>query len=115
MIKSTEGFIQGKRLLVDISNGARAGGGFYVAPEAKANDGLLDIIIADPINSLQRLWYLPVIEKGKHLNISIIQHFRTNEITIESDQIIQYHLDGEYFEDEKLTIKLLPAKLSFRY
>jgi diacylglycerol kinase family enzyme len=75
----------------------------------------LDIVIVNPINSLQCLWYLPVIEKGKHLKLSIIQHFRTSEITIESDQIIQYHLDGEYFEDEKLTIKLLPAKLSFRY
>ena len=115
LIKSSEGFVQGKKLLVDISNGARSGGGFHVAPEAKANDGLLDIIIANPINALQRLWYLPVIEKGKHLKLSIIQHFRTIEITIESDQIIQYHLDGEYFEDEKLIIQLLPAKLSFRY
>ena len=115
LIKSSESFVQGKKLLVDISNGARSGGGFHVAPEAKANDGLLDIIIANPINALQRLWYLPVIEKGKHLKLSIIQHFRTSEITIESDQIIQYHLDGEYFEDEKLIIQLLPAKLSFRY
>ena len=115
VIKSSESFVQGKKLLVDISNGARSGGGFHVAPEAKANDGLLDIIIANPINALQRLWYLPVIEKGKHLKLSIIQHFRTSEITIESDQIIQYHLDGEYFEDEKLIIQLLPAKLSFRY
>ena len=115
LIKSSESFVQGKKLLVDISNGARSGGGFHVAPEAKANDGLLDIIIANPINALQRLWYLPVIEKGKHLRLSIIQHFRTSEITIESDQIIQYHLDGEYFEDEKLIIQLLPGKLSFRY
>jgi YegS/Rv2252/BmrU family lipid kinase len=115
LIKSTEGFVQGKRLLVDISNGARSGGGFHVAPEAKVNDGLLDIIIVNPINSLQCLWYLPVIEKGKHLKLSIIQHFRISEITIESDQIIQYHLDGEYFEDEKLKIKLLPAKVMFRY
>ena len=115
LIKSSEGIVQGKKLLVDISNGARSGGGFHVAPEAKANDGLLDIIIANPINALQRLWYLPVIEKGKHLRLSIIQHFRTSKITIESDQIIQYHLDGEYFEDEKLIIQLLPGKLSFRY
>ncbi len=115
LIKSSEGFVQGKKLLVDISNGARSGGGFHVAPEAKANDGLLDIIIVKPINSLQRLWYLSVIEKGKHLKLSIIHYYRTSEITIESDQNIQYHLDGEYLEDEKLAIKLLPAKLSFRY
>ncbi len=115
LIKFPECIVQGKKLLVDISNGVRAGGGFHVAPEAKANDGLLDIIIVNPINSFQCLWYLPIIEKGKHLKLSIIDHYRTNEITIESDQIIQYHLDGEYFEDEKLTIKLLPAKVMFRY
>lgn len=115
IIKFSECIVQGKKLLVDISNGVRSGGGFHVAPEAKANDGLLDILIVNPINSLQCLWYLPVIEKGKHLKLSIIDHYRTDEITIESDQIIQYHLDGEYFEDEKLTIKLLHAKVMFRY
>ena len=114
-IQSANELFQGKKLLVDISNGARAGGGFHIAPEAKADDGYLDIVIVAPISPLQRLRYLPVIEKGKHLKIPIVHHYLTREISIASDQIIQYHMDGEYFEDQKLVIEVLPAKVNFRY
>ena len=114
-IQSAKELFQGKKLLVDISNGARAGGGFHIAPQAKADVGYLDVVIVASINPLQRLRYLPVIEKGKHLKIPIVHHYLTQEISIASDQIIQYHMDGEYFEDQKLVIEILPAKVNFRY
>ena len=115
LIKSADRNISGKKLLVDISNGRRAGGGFYIAPEAKADDGLFDIVIVDALSPFQRLRYLPVIEKGKHLNLSFIHHFRAKKITIESNVMIQYHLDGEYEEAQKLEIDILPGALNFRY
>jgi diacylglycerol kinase (ATP) len=114
-IRSNEFTCNGKKLLVDITNGKRAGGGFHIAPTAKANDGLLDVVIADALTVAARLRYLPVIEKGKHLNLSFIKHFQTTRITIESDMPLQYHLDGEYLESIALTIELLPGKLHFRY
>ena len=113
-LKSSEQNLSGKRLLVDISNGRRAGGGFYVAPEAKADDGLFDVVIVDALTPFQRLRYLPVIEKGKHLHLSFIHHFRTVGIIVESNEPIQYHLDGEYDEAKELEIEILPAALSFR-
>jgi diacylglycerol kinase (ATP) len=114
-VKSSERNLSGKKLLVDISNGRRAGGGFYIAPEAKADDGLFDVVIVDALSSLQRLRYLPVIEKGKHLHLSFIHHFRTMNITIESNEPIQYHLDGEYGEAKKLEIEILPGVINFRF
>jgi diacylglycerol kinase (ATP) len=107
--------LSGKKLLVDVSNGRRAGGGFHVAPLAKADDGLFDIVMVDSLTVLQRLRYLPVIEKGKHLHLSFIHHFRTKNITIKSKELIQYHLDGEYDEATKLEIEILPGALNFRF
>ncbi|MEP7106369.1 MAG: YegS/Rv2252/BmrU family lipid kinase [Ferruginibacter sp.] len=114
-IKSGEGTLTGKKLLIDICNGKRAGGGFYIAPEAKADDGLFDIIIVDALGPLRRLQYLSLIEKGKHLNLPFVHHFHTGKIIIESDKPAQYHLDGEYFEAQKLEIKILPDALNFRF
>jgi diacylglycerol kinase (ATP) len=114
-LHSAEEKITGKMLLIDISNGCRAGGGFHIAPEAKADDGLFDVVIADAINPLQRLRYLPIIEKGRHLNLPIIRHFRTTQIIIQSDSPIQYHLDGEYYEADKLKIEMMASKFLFRY
>lgn len=114
-IKSAEQNLSGKKLLIDVSNGCRAGGGFHIAPEAKANDGLFDVVIADALTPFQRLRYLPVIEKGKHLQLSFITHFHTKQINIGSDSVIQYHLDGEYYEDKGLEIEMLAGHLLFRY
>lgn len=114
-IQSDEWSLSGRRLLVDISNGRRAGGGFHIAPEVRADDGLLDVIIADALTTFQRLRYLPVIEKGKHLHLSFIHHFRTRKISIESDEPLQYHLDGEYFVVKRLNIEIIPAAVTFRY
>ena len=114
-IKSVDRNISGKKLLVDISNGQRAGGGFHIAPGAKADDGLFDIVIVDALSPVQRLLYLPVIEKGKHIGLSFIHHFHTKKIIIESNETIQFHLDGEYEEAQKLEIEILPGVLNFRY
>lgn len=102
-------------LLIDIYNGSRAGGGFHVAPKAEADDGFFEIIIANALNPLQRLRYLPVIEKGKHLKLPFINYFRTKEITVKSNSLIQFHLDGEYDEANQLHIRMLDSKIYFRY
>jgi diacylglycerol kinase (ATP) len=112
-IKCAEKELAGKRFVVDISNGRRAGGGFHIAPEAKADDGLFDIVIADVLSPLQRLRYLPAIEKGRHLKLFFIHHFRTKKIIIESNETMQYHLDGEYFESSRLSIEIFPSALNF--
>jgi|CXWL01.1.fsa_nt_gi YegS/Rv2252/BmrU family lipid kinase len=104
-----------KYLIIDVSNGSRAGGGFHIAPNAKADDGLFDVVLIDALHSLRRLRWLPVIEKGKHTRLSFIHHLRVKKIIIESNGAIQSHLDGEYYLADKLEIEVLPAKLLFRY
>lgn len=108
-------FPEKKYLMIDISNGSRAGGGFHIAPEAKADDGLFDVVLIDALHSLKRLRWLPIIEKGKHLNLSFIHHSRAKNIIIESKRVIHYHLDGEYYSSDKLGIEILPGKLLFKY
>jgi diacylglycerol kinase (ATP) len=113
-IQSAEQNFIGRKLLVDINNGRRAGGGFHIAPTARADDGLFDVVIADALTPLQRMRYLPVIENGKHIGLHFIQHFQTKKIVVESNSIVQYHLDGEFYEDNKLQVEMLEGKLLFR-
>ncbi len=104
-----------KYLIVDVSNGSRAGGGFHIAPDAKADDGLFDVVLIDALRPLSRLRWLPVIEKGKHLALSFVNHYRGKKILIESEDVIQFHLDGEYYSANKLEIEIMMGKLFFRY
>lgn len=114
-IVSAEKKNSGKKLLIGVANGRRAGGGFHIAPQASAEDGLFDVILVDAISPFKRLKYLPVIEKGKHLGLPFIQYFKTKKILIASNDLMDIHLDGEYYSDDKVMIEILPGKLLFRY
>lgn len=107
--------ISGRKLLVDICNGQRAGGGFHVAPQAKPDDGLLDMVIAEAMSPLKRMKYLPVIEKGAHLGLKVITHETVKAVTVESDRMIEYHLDGEYHSAEKLQINIVAGGLRIKF
>lgn len=112
-ISSAEKTFENKFLMISIANGTRYGGGFYVAPMAKPDDGLFDVNLVSPLSPFKRLRYLPVIEKGKHLELPFINNFNTKKITINSNQPIQSHLDGEYLEADELVIEILPAHFNF--
>lgn len=102
-------------LLVSIMNGHRAGGGFHIAPESAIDDGLLDIVMVDKLHPFQRLKWLPVIEKGKHLKLPFITHFRSGKIIISSDVPMDAHLDGEYLSAKRYEIEILPSQFLFSF
>jgi diacylglycerol kinase (ATP) len=112
-VSSGEKTMEAPFLMISIANGTRYGGGFYVAPLARPDDGLLDANLVSPLSPFKRLKYLPVIEKGKHLGLPFIDHYQTRKIHIRSSQPIQAHLDGEYFESNELQIEILPARFNF--
>jgi diacylglycerol kinase (ATP) len=114
-VDSPEYSATGRFLMISIANGTRYGGGFYVAPRAKPDDGLFDANLVKPLTPIKRLRYLPVIEKGKHTGLPFITYFNTRQITISSKLPIQAHLDGEYIESYKLAIELLPGHFNFIY
>lgn len=115
VIYTAERVITGKKLLVDVSNGRRAGGGFHVAPAARADDGQLDLVIAAAMSPLKRLIYLPAIEKGKHLHLPFIHYQPVTSVKIDCSVPIPFHLDGEYDEAMRLEIRIHPGALNIRF
>ncbi|HUR11564.1 MAG TPA: diacylglycerol kinase family protein [Flavitalea sp.] len=103
-----------KVFMISIANGSRYGGGFMVAPQAVLNDGLLDLVYIDEIGLWGRLKYLPVVEKGKHLQLSFIHWRRLKKIIISSPVLLPAHLDGEFMESTEFDIEILPARFLFR-
>lgn len=112
---SNEHCMEDQKLLISVMNGHRAGGGFHIAPSSTIDDGLFDVVMVDKLHPFQRLRWLPVIEKGKHLNLPFIKHFRTKKLIITSEVSMDSHLDGEYYSARRLEIEVLPSKYLFRY
>lgn len=104
-----------KYLLVMITNSTTTGGGFIVSPEAKIDDGKLNMILCKPLPVLKRLKYLPVIEKGKHLEKDFILHKEISEIKIVCEKEMLAQIDGELISAKTFEIKILPKHYLFKY
>lgn len=101
--------------MINVANGKSFGGGFCVAPKASPVDGLLDINIVGKIDGLKRIKYLPLIEKGEHLELPFIQYEQKASVIIKTPQNVPAHLDGELMDASTFDIQVLPKKFLFAF
>lgn len=86
---------RGPVTLASISNGPWVGGMFHIAPMAKNDDGLLELVIAEPVSRLRILGLLPKLACGAHMIEPEITHASLRRLTIRSPEALPSHLDGE--------------------
>jgi diacylglycerol kinase (ATP) len=82
-------------MLVAIANGRQYGNGAIVAPDARLDDGRLDVIVIAERPALRALLQIPLVFLGRIRNVSGVTMQRTEAVTIESPYPLLYHLDGE--------------------
>jgi YegS/Rv2252/BmrU family lipid kinase len=87
--------IKRKAIMISVANGNEFGYGFKIAPTAKNNDGLLDVMVIHPLN----LWNAGRVSFhawwGNLHKYSKVTHYRAKQISIVSDQIDSYQIDGD--------------------
>jgi diacylglycerol kinase (ATP) len=82
-------------LLIAIGNGPCAGGGFYLTPDAKIDDGLFDVCLVDAVSIPTILRLMPKVMLGKHRNAKQVKFLRAKRITLKSEHPFCVHADGE--------------------
>lgn len=107
--------MQGKFLLILVSNSPSTGGGFKVSPLARPDDGVLDLITCRPLTVLKRLFSLPAIRKGRHLRFDFIRHNTIKEVHIECASPVAAQVDGELILASSFSCKILPGHFNFLY
>jgi YegS/Rv2252/BmrU family lipid kinase len=106
--------INQRSLMVSIMNGKRMGGGFRMAPNSQADDGLFDLCICETAGKLRIFGLIPYFLRGDQDGQPEIKMRRTRKVTvtaIEGD--FPAHADGEMlcYNGKELTMELLPAEL----
>jgi len=96
-----------------IMNGRCFGGSFWACPEASADDGLLDVLIADVVTRRQILRLVPKLMRGRHVGDPALRILRARRIVIESDAPLVVEADGElpWLAARRLEIGVLPGAL----
>ncbi|MBQ1312122.1 MAG: diacylglycerol kinase family lipid kinase [Blautia sp.] len=71
------------------------GGGFMFCPEAKPDDGKIDVILAEGLSKGRMLLTMPRCFGGRHTNARGIHIYSCKDITITCEKPAAVHIDGE--------------------
>lgn len=100
-----------------IANARYFGGGMKIAPDAKLDDGLFDIISIGDMGALQIILNSPRLYAGWHLNMGDVRHTRTRTLTAQPAKAthkIALEIDGELPGYLPATFEIIPRALKVR-
>jgi len=101
-------------LLASTANGGRTGRTFKMAPDARPDDGLLDLVLASTSSIARIIWLLPHFMRGTHTTLSkYVTMDRIAHLVVEAPGGIPVHLDGEIYNPnaKRLEVTVLPGRL----
>ena len=84
-----------RAILVTIANSAQFGNNARIAPGARVDDGELDLVVMEERSRLGTLCRMPRLFNGTVARVSGCTIRRIREATIEADDPMTYHVDGE--------------------
>ena len=113
-VMSEEHSETGRMMMLEISIGTSAGGGFKLTPTAVPDDGLFDVCIIREVSTAQFLRWVPRVIRGTHLGLDPVTLFQTSKVQVKGvDRPLAFHLDGELRlpDDDSVHVELLPGAL----
>lgn len=102
--------------MVCVANGAREGGGFFCAPNAEPDDGLLDICIVREMSKLAMFGLVPRFMNGTHVRHKSVSVTRAKQVSVSSPDDLIAHVDGEILctDAHELEFTVYPQRLKVR-
>lgn len=97
---------------VAAANNKAYGGGMYVAPAAKLDDGEFDIVMLGDVGKLRFLRSILLkVFKGTHVEDDAVKVFRAPHLELGASRPFAVYADGEHLTDLPATLRLLPRAL----
>lgn len=95
-----------------VANGTYFGGGMHVAPRARLDDSLFDVLVLGSTNRRALVSsILPRVYRGAHLGHPAIAHTVGRTVTIDAAKPFPLELDGEIVGTTPAQFTLLPGTL----
>jgi YegS/Rv2252/BmrU family lipid kinase len=101
-----------RAMLVAIANTAQFGNGAVIAPDARVDDGRLNVVMLDERSRLATMLALPRLYLGGLRRVRGVTTQSVERIAIESRHPIRFHADGEPMTGStRLEVRVLPGAL----
>jgi diacylglycerol kinase (ATP) len=83
-------------MLAAVANTPSYGGGMKIAPQAKLDDGLLDVCVIGGVDPFRLACMFPTVYFGRHLRIREVDYFQVDRARIETEFPLEVYADGEF-------------------
>lgn len=103
--------------LAAVANGSYFGGGMRVAPAARADDGLFDVVFVRGSSRAKLVRHLPLLYDGRHVTLPEVASHRGVRVEIEPlapGAEVCIEVDGEPIGRLPARFELLPGALALR-
>ncbi|WP_182880671.1 diacylglycerol/lipid kinase family protein [Microbispora sp. H10949] len=102
--------VEREAMLVAVANTRSYGAGMRVCPDARPDDGLLDVLVLGAIPKVEFLRTFPRVYRGSHVGHPAVTLRRARRVEIEAPDTVAY-ADGERIGTAPLTCVVQPAAL----
>ena len=96
---------------VVVANGQYQGGGMWVAPDARVDDGTFHVTVIGDLSLPEVFWHLPKLYNGKLLEVGKVSAFEAKKVEADSDQQVLLDVDGEPLGALPGVIEIVPYAL----
>ncbi len=100
--------------LLAAANGQYFGGGMRVAPDARLDDGLLDVTLWTGLRLRDFILRGRLLYDGRHVQLPQTQRFRARQLSLESDAEVLLDVDGEQPGKLPARFSVLPGALKLK-
>ncbi|MCF6351738.1 MAG: diacylglycerol kinase family lipid kinase [Cyclobacteriaceae bacterium] len=108
---------KGSAFIIAFANTTQYGNNFRIAPNAVANDGILNIILIKKPPFIRLPYFIYLVFSGKTIKSSYCSELTGSKMTLHFPAIA-YHLDGEVYKElntEQLDFEVLKGALKVIY
>ncbi|RYJ05799.1 MAG: YegS/Rv2252/BmrU family lipid kinase [Actinomycetales bacterium] len=102
--------IEREVMLVAVGNGPSFGGGLRICEGAVMDDGLLDVVIINPVSKAKLVRVFPRLYRGTHVGLPEVEIHRVRRVELEAQDVVAYG-DGERLGPLPLTAEVRPGAL----
>ena len=97
---------------VVVANGQYHGGGMWVAPDAKVDDGMFHVTVIGDFTLPEVFWNLPKLYNGKLLELKKVKTLTGKKVEASSKQQVLLDVDGEQPGQLPAVIDIVPKAVS---
>jgi len=99
---------------VAVANASTYGGGMVMAPSARLDDGLLDVVMSEHTSRAHLLRSLPRLFRGTHVDDASVHVRQAREVRVSADRPFVVYADGDPIGALPVTVGVRPGAVRVR-